>query len=138
MQRMVIRKTMCRRIRHCSMNGPVKKHPHKIGVLLLSRHKSEMKTFNQIWEFVGGARIFRIRDVQTLRDYLVLKITSYTQQRPHHIITMSCEGHDQVTQTGNESKWLLLSQPDEIEEFRHLSEEQAVKLVKQSYRRALP
>jgi len=93
------------------------------------------RSLAQIWDDVKSY-FFRVREVDTLEDYIILEIPTWMQGRPHMLSGAKCAEHTmgRYLLWGHEQKWALLSSEDEIKFFKTLKETQVLFRTKKAYR----
>lgn len=77
------------------------------------------KSIGQIYKETG-AKWFRVRDITTLRDYLILEFTQVglMNNDPRWADTISCDDRIPCSRDCREKKYALLSGPDELAYYR--------------------
>ncbi len=93
------------------------------------------RSLSEIWDEVRHWA-FRVRDVDTLEDYIILGIKVYMQGRPHMLTGAKCDEYmmNRYLLSGHDRKWALLSSKDEIKFLKPLQETQVLFRAKKAYR----
>jgi hypothetical protein len=94
------------------------------------------RSLHAIWGDIRAMR-FRVRNVETLEDYLVVSITHWMQGMPHTVTMVKCDEciFNHYSENAWSQIWALLSSREEIEYLRGLNDQQVKFKAKYFYRK---
>lgn len=91
-------------------------------------------SLNRIYRKVNSAR-FRIRDVNTLMDYLCLNVTPYAMGDTIKFCdVLCCDNGYRESKCARALQYALISSQSEVEQMKRFKEERLIEFMKQSYK----
>lgn len=96
----------------------------------------EPKNLHTIWGEIHAKR-FRVRNTETLEDYLITGIKHWMQGMPHYCEAVKCDGmmFERFSFDAWTKHWALLSTKEELEFLKGLQDQQAAFKAKLPYKR---